>query len=150
VNGRDVSGSSHEEAVKAFMDAEEPIVVEVRRRKAGEDDDDGKGESLAKGEAAATSSEASSKRSSAYCPKVIVADETPSASGDVLLPDLHYEVSCGARFSSRLYFHDHGCGSDRVYVAGDDMAAAPRPRAFSCPNILSVFSPPAHRGSLDR
>merc|ERR1719431_998483 len=32
VNGVDVSGCSHEEAVKKFMQAKEPIVVEVKRR----------------------------------------------------------------------------------------------------------------------
>ena len=32
VNGRDVSQSSHDEAVEAFLQAEEPITVEVLRR----------------------------------------------------------------------------------------------------------------------
>ncbi len=32
VNGRDVSKSSHDEAVEAFLQAEEPITVEVLRR----------------------------------------------------------------------------------------------------------------------
>jgi len=32
VNGRDLSQASHEEAVEAFRNAEEPIVVEVLRR----------------------------------------------------------------------------------------------------------------------
>ena len=32
VNGRDVSQSSHEEAVEAFLQAQEPITVEVLRR----------------------------------------------------------------------------------------------------------------------
>ena len=35
VNGRDVSQSSHEEAVAAFLTASEPITVEVLRRPAG-------------------------------------------------------------------------------------------------------------------
>ncbi len=33
VNGRDVSQCSHDEAVEAFLAAEEPITVEVLRRK---------------------------------------------------------------------------------------------------------------------
>ncbi len=37
VNGRDVSNSSHEEAVEAFLQAEEPITVEVLRRGGGGD-----------------------------------------------------------------------------------------------------------------
>ena len=32
VNGKDVSNSSHEEAVEVFLAAEEPIMVEVKRR----------------------------------------------------------------------------------------------------------------------
>ena len=32
VNGVDVSGCSHEEAVKKFMQAKEPIIVEVKRK----------------------------------------------------------------------------------------------------------------------
>ena len=35
VNGRDVSGSSHEDAVEAFRTAKEPIVVEVLRKVGG-------------------------------------------------------------------------------------------------------------------
>ena len=37
MNGRDVSNSSHDEAVEAFMQAEEPITVEVLRRGAKEE-----------------------------------------------------------------------------------------------------------------
>ena len=37
MNGRDVSNSSHEEAVEAFLQAEEPITVEVLRRGGGGD-----------------------------------------------------------------------------------------------------------------
>ena len=39
VNGQDVSKSSHDEAVETFLQAQEPITVEVRANQAGQKHD---------------------------------------------------------------------------------------------------------------
>lgn len=43
VNGTDVSGFPHEDAVKTFLDAQEPIVVEVKRRFSNKSTETGSG-----------------------------------------------------------------------------------------------------------
>ncbi|KAK2727666.1 hypothetical protein QYM36_008226, partial [Artemia franciscana] len=46
VNGHDVSNVSHEEAVKVFQEAQEPIMVEVSRRSSSPNDPQGKKSSI--------------------------------------------------------------------------------------------------------
>ena len=125
MNGQDVSQSSHDEAVEAFLQAQEPITVEVLRRKPGGQQQQQQGDSLehrpgSGNSRAGSESRYSSKRSSVAFSESLsnsIAIQTDvilgvndilesgslngsrpgSSTADVLgfIPDLDYEVRKG-------------------------------------------------------
>ena len=79
VNGVDVSQSSHDEAVEAFLAAEEPITVEVLRRN----------NNGLNSNAASDTTSASSKRSSVYIPASDAAIQTDVVLGGIDVVGVH-------------------------------------------------------------
>lgn len=109
VNGRDVSQSTHEEAMEAFLQAQEPITVEVLRRNPVSSSSNPSSTTNTQSTRGGNNNSAcSSKRNSCYFPTENIANsiaiqtevilggiELPTSSptrDDLLLPFLDYEV----------------------------------------------------------
>ena len=82
VNGRDVSQSSHEEAVEAFLQAQEPITVEVLRR----------GQPASLTTLGTASSVPNSARNSVYIPTAKSPSQSSLIKEPTLLPNDNIEV----------------------------------------------------------
>lgn len=128
VNGRDVSQSSHDEAVEAFLQAEEPITVEVLRRAQSPKDGPGQQEDSQQDDHGVPEMPQLSSHSIAVQTEVAlgvadigieeyVDDEEDDVGSeheegdeeDILVPDLEYEVrggdcDCGPGFGQAPFF----------------------------------------------